>query len=48
MNSQKFYDDLSPIKFKSGINDRIYSLYKRLCKYGFKKGEHTYWKSVAE
>jgi len=40
MNSQKFYDDFISYQIKSGINDRIYSLYKRLCKYGFKKEEH--------
>lgn len=40
MDSVEFYDDFISYQIKSGINDRIYTLYKRVCKYGFKKGEH--------
>lgn len=40
MDSVEFYDDFISYQIQSGINDRIYTLYKRLCKYGFKKGEH--------
>ncbi|MEJ0080478.1 MAG: class I SAM-dependent methyltransferase [Puia sp.] len=34
MSSAEFYDDFIGYQVKSGINDRIYLLYKRLCKSG--------------
>ena len=34
MSSAEFYDDFIGYQIKSGINDRIYQLYKRLCKSG--------------
>ncbi len=34
MSSAEFYDDFISYQIKSGINDRIYQLYKRLCKTG--------------
>jgi trans-aconitate 2-methyltransferase len=34
MSSAEFYDDFIKYQVKSGINDRIYQLYKRLCKLG--------------
>ena len=34
MNSSEFYDNFISYQIDSGINDRIYNLYKRLCKIG--------------
>lgn len=34
MSSSEFYDNFIAYQIKSGINDRIYNLYKRLCKIG--------------
>jgi trans-aconitate 2-methyltransferase len=38
MNSAKFYDDFITYQIDTGINDRIYNLYKRLCKLGISSG----------
>ncbi len=34
MASSDFYDSFVPYQIKTGINDRIYSLYKRICRLG--------------
>jgi len=34
MSSAEFYDDFISYQINSGINDRIYQLYKRLCRLG--------------
>ena len=36
MSASAFYDDLLSYQIESGINDRIYSLYKKLLKHGLK------------
>ncbi|HEY4967605.1 MAG TPA: class I SAM-dependent methyltransferase [Puia sp.] len=40
MSSAEFYDDFITYQIKSGINDRIYQLYKRLCKLGLSNDTH--------
>lgn len=39
MNAADFYDDFLSAQIKSGINDRIYHLYRRLCKIGLRRDE---------
>jgi trans-aconitate 2-methyltransferase len=34
MNSSKFYDNFISYQIRTGINDRIYKLYRKLCKTG--------------
>ncbi len=34
MNTSKFYDNFIPYQLNSGINERIFHLYKRVCKSG--------------
>ncbi|MBC7873212.1 MAG: class I SAM-dependent methyltransferase [Ferruginibacter sp.] len=38
MSSATFYDNFIASQVESGINDRIYGLYRRLCKMGLKDG----------
>jgi cyclopropane fatty-acyl-phospholipid synthase-like methyltransferase len=40
MNSSEFYDNFISYQIKSGINDRIFNLYKRLCKIGLSHDTH--------
>lgn len=38
MDSAAFYDNFIDYQVKSGINDRIYGLYEKLCRYGLSPG----------
>lgn len=39
MSSSEFYDNFVNYQLESGINDRIYQLYKRLCKLGLSSND---------